>query len=112
MQFLEKRKRNESDLFKYGTGLIGVMERCIINGISLLIVGRDVDGEVIGAMYSNKAQLASYAVRAPEYGTMQRENLMDIAAVTGATVIDPEFGLNLKEMVWEQTEGKKETKKN
>lgn len=97
----EKRKRNESDLFKYGTGLIGVMERCIINGISLLIVGRDVDGEVIGAMYSNKAQLASCAVRAPEYGTMQRENLTDIAAVTGATVIDPEFGLNLKEMVWE-----------
>ena len=77
------------------------MERCIINGISLLIVGRDVDGEVIGAMYSNKAQLASCAVRAPEYGTMQRENLMDIAAVTGATVIDPELGLNLKEMVWE-----------
>ena len=89
------------DTFTPGTGLIGVMERCIINGISLLIVGRDVDGEVIGAMYSNKAQLASCAVRAPEYGTMQRENLMDIAAVTGATVIDPELGLNLKEMVWE-----------
>ena len=89
------------ETFTPGTGLIGVMERCIINGISLLIVGRDVDGEVIGAMYSNKAQLASCAVRAPEYGTMQRENLMDIAAVTGATVIDPEFGLNLKEMVWE-----------
>jgi chaperonin GroEL len=89
------------DKFTPGTGLIGVMERCIINGISLLIVGRDVDGEVIGAMYSNKAQLPSCAVRAPEYGTMQRENLMDIAAVTGATVIDPELGLNLKEMVWE-----------
>ena len=89
------------ETFTPGTGLIGVMERCIINGISLLIVGRDVDGEVIGAMYSNKAQLASCAVRAPEYGTMQRENLTDIAAVTGATVIDPEFGLNLKEMVWE-----------
>lgn len=93
--------KNADGSITEGTGLLGVLEHCTREGISVLIVGKEVDSEVIGILRVNKGELKSCAVRAPYYGFMQKEFLNDIAAVTGATVIDQELGLNLKEMKWE-----------
>lgn len=82
-------------------GLLGILDRCARAEISVLIVCKEIEGEVMGSLHANKKTMPSCAVRAPYHGIMQKEMLEDIASVTGATVLDIEKGLDVNEMLWE-----------
>lgn len=64
----------------------------------LLIIGDEIEGEALHTLILNKMKgvLFSCGVKAPSYGENRTEILRDIAAVTGATVIDTSFGGSLK----------------
>lgn len=65
----------------------------------LLLIGKDVNGEVLGALVYNKTQkgMQVCAVRTPGSGDMKKMFLEDIAIATGATVISEDKGLPLKD---------------
>ena len=66
----------------------------------LIIVAEDVDGEALTGLVLNKLKgtLQVLAVKAPGFGDRRKENLADIAMLTGATVISEEVGLKLEEV--------------
>ncbi len=70
-----------------------VLEHAITNKESLLIIG-DVEHEVIGALAMNKVKgnIKINVVEAPIFGVSRKETLDDLAALTGATVIDETLG--------------------
>ena len=64
-----------------------------------LIVAEDVEGEPLQALVVNSIRkvLKVAAVKAPYFGERRKGFMDDLAVVTGATVIDPEVGVNLNE---------------
>ncbi len=81
-------------------GVLNVLLQLSEQQIPVLIIARDVNGEALGTLVKNKAQkvLTSCVVRAPRFGIQMRDMLEDLAAITGATVIDPEKGLGLNDI--------------
>ena len=79
-----------------GKGMMEAARFCADNGYALLVIAKDITGEVLASLVSNKTNgiLVSCAVKAPYFGTKLRENLEDIAAVVGGKVVDPEKGFN------------------
>lgn len=64
-----------------------------------LIIAEDVEGEPLHALVVNSIRkvLKVAAVKAPYFGERRKGFMDDLAVVTGATVIDPEVGVNLNE---------------
>ena len=64
-----------------------------------LIIAEDVEGEPLQALVVNSIRkvLKVAAVKAPYFGERRKGFMDDLAVVTGATVIDPEVGINLNE---------------
>lgn len=61
----------------------------------IVIIADDVDGEALTTLVVNKLRgvLNVIPVKAPWFGDTKKQNLMDIAVVTGATVISDEMGI-------------------
>ena len=64
-----------------------------------LIIAEDIEGEPLQALVVNSIRkvLKVAAVKAPYFGERRKGFMDDLAVVTGATVIDPEAGVNLNE---------------
>ncbi|MCZ9301707.1 chaperonin GroEL [Corynebacterium marquesiae] len=64
-----------------------------------LIIAEDIEGEPLQALVVNSIRkvLKVAAVKAPYFGERRKGFMDDLAVVTGATVIDPEVGVNLNE---------------
>lgn len=62
----------------------------------IVIIADDVDGEALTTLVVNKLRgvLNVIPVKAPWFGDTKKQNLMDIAVVTGATVISDEMGIS------------------
>lgn len=71
------------------------------NGKSIVIIAEDVDAEAISMLIINKLRgaLKVAAVKAPGYGDSRKNNLRDIAVLTGGTAVSDELGIKLQDAI-------------
>ncbi len=76
---------------------IPLLEEVMRSGRPLFLVAEDVDGEALATLLLNKLRgtLNVVAIKAPGFGDRRKRILEDIAVVTGAQVIDKDFGMTL-----------------
>ena len=77
--------------------MVSLLEDVMRSGRPLFLVAEDVEGEALATLLLNKLRgtLNVVAVKAPGFGDRRKRILEDIAAVTGAQVIDKDFGMTL-----------------
>ncbi|MCI8420897.1 MAG: chaperonin GroEL, partial [Clostridia bacterium] len=83
-----------------GKELMPILEQVVQNGLKLLIICEDMDGDALTAVVLNKLKgiLNCVAVKAPGFGDRRKAMLEDIAILTGAQLISSELGYELKDV--------------
>jgi chaperonin GroEL len=78
---------------------IPLLEEIMRSGRPLFLVAEDVEGEALSTILLNRLRgtLNVVAIKAPGFGDRRKRILEDIAAVTGAQVIDKDFGMKLSD---------------
>ncbi|KRK79829.1 chaperonin GroEL [Companilactobacillus nodensis] len=84
--------------------ILPLLQQIVQQGKSLLIVADDIDGEALPTLVLNKIRgtFNVVAVKAPGFGDRRKEQLQDIATLTGGTVITSDLGLELKDTTMDQ----------
>ena len=77
--------------------ILPILEHVVKQGLKLLIIADDIEGEALSTIIVNKLRgtFTCVAVKAPSYGDKRKEILEDIAILTGATVVSEEKGYSL-----------------
>lgn len=80
--------------------ILPIMEQVINQGKKLLIIAEDVEGDALTTLILNKLRgvFTAVAVKAPSFGEVRKEMLMDIAVLTGGELISSDLGINLKDV--------------
>ncbi len=78
--------------------ILPVLEKLLQVSKNFLIICDDCDGEALATLAVNKLRgtINVIAVKAPGFGDRRKENLGDLAALTGAQVISEELGRKLE----------------
>lgn len=65
--------------------LLPILEKIVQSGKPLLLIADEVEGEALTTMILNKLRgtFTCVAVKAPGYGDRRKDNLKDIAILTG-----------------------------
>ncbi len=84
--------------------ILPVLEMVVQNGLRLLIICEDLEGDALTAIVLNKLKgiLNCVAVKAPGFGDRRKAMLEDIAILTGGSVISSELGYELKDVTLAQ----------
>nr|WP_255347359.1 chaperonin GroEL [Eggerthella sp. YY7918] len=77
--------------------MVPLLEEIMRSGRPLFLVAEDVEGEALATLLLNRLRgaLNCVAIKAPGFGDRRKRILEDIAAVTGAQVIDKDFGMTM-----------------
>ncbi|MBX7110934.1 MAG: chaperonin GroEL [Dehalococcoidia bacterium] len=77
--------------------ILPLLEKQLQVSKDIVIIGEDIEGEALATLAVNRLRgtISCVAVKAPGFGDRRKENISDIAALTGATVISPELGRSL-----------------
>jgi chaperonin GroEL len=78
--------------------ILKILESLLQSGKrELVIICEDLDGEALTTVVLNKLKgvFSILAIKAPGFGDRRKENLADIALLTGAAVVSEEIGLKL-----------------
>lgn len=80
--------------------ILPMLEQIVQANRSLLIIAEDLENEVVSTLALNKLRgtFNVVATKAPGFGDNQKEQLQDIAIVTGATFFSKDLNMELKEM--------------
>ncbi len=92
--------------------LVPLFEQLVQLNKKLLIIAEDFDAEVISMLMVNKMRgsFTSVAVKAPGFGDRRKENLQDIAVLTGGTFLNADLNIDLKDVTLEQLGTAKQVK--
>jgi len=79
------------------TDILPMLERLLQVSKNLLIIADDIEGEALATLAVNKLRgtINVVGVKAPGFGDRRKDNLGDIAALSGATLISEELGRKL-----------------
>ncbi len=78
--------------------ILKILEALLQSGKrELVVIAEDLDGEALTTVVLNKLKgvFSILAIKAPGFGDRRKENLADIALLTGAAVVSEEIGLKL-----------------
>ncbi|MBO8441551.1 MAG: chaperonin GroEL [Firmicutes bacterium] len=84
--------------------ILPLLQSVVEQGRALLIIADDITGEALPTLVLNKMRgtFNVVAVKAPGFGDRRKEQLEDIAILTGGSVITEDLGLSLKDATIDQ----------